>query len=403
MSFCLEGPALSAGPNPGSRQDNPETDVPVVACKPRHHTPGMASSNRGNSMARNVDCTGKVVTKTPETIAAYDDRFHLLQVMADREALAGSDILDVIDWFCNQHHRWAASTVRQYRAALCQELDRTQIHPSRRPIFEARLSKGPEPKVGGPRKTSGKKRKSLPQDQFMTLIDALAESGKSDDLLIRGFLVFGAALFLRPVEYLGARVNGTTLIVQNAKATNGRANGSSRSRDIGPMGLKAIATLRTFLTKLREALAQAGCQKKLYNRLAARLARLCKVLGIARVSLYTLRHVGMATAKTWMSPIEVAAAAGHATSRTATCHYARRRTGWVLKMAGRPSPASIAAVTDSRKAFRLDSRLLAVTTAQDRNHNRMIAEPVDSQFCWSASEAPAVFAEIEEPSQMFAP
>lgn len=86
-------------------------------------------------MVEMLDCTGQVVTKAPQTIAAYDDRVHLLRVMADREALAGSDILDVIDWFCNQHHRWAASTVRQYRAALCQELDRAQIHPSRRPIF----------------------------------------------------------------------------------------------------------------------------------------------------------------------------------------------------------------------------------------------------------------------------
>lgn len=309
-----------------------------------------------------LDCTGQVVTKTPQTIAAYSDRFHLLRVMADREALAGSDILDVIDWFCNQHHRWAASTVRQYRAALCQELARTQIHPSRRPIFEARLSKGPEPKVGGQRHTSAKKRKSLPQDQFMTLIDALADSGKSDDLLIRGFLVFGAALFLRPVEYVQARVNGSTLIVKNAKATNGRANGASRDRDIGPMGMKAIATLKVFLAKLREAVLQTGCQKKVHNRLAARLARLCKAQGIARVSLYTLRHVGMATAKTWMSPIEVAAAAGHATSRTATSHYARRRTGWGLEMAGRPSPASIAAVTDSPKAFRSDFRLPIAAT-----------------------------------------
>lgn len=354
-------------------------------------------------MVEMLDCTGQVVTKAPQTIAAYDDRVQLLRVMADREALAGSDILDVIDWFCNQHHRWAASTVRQYRAALCQELDRAQIHPSRRPIFEARLSKGPEPKIGGPRKTSGKKRKSLPQDQFITLIDALADSGKSDDLLIRGFLVFGAALFLRPVEYIQARVNGTTLIVQNAKATNGRANGSWRSREIGPMGSKAIMALKVFLTKLREADAQTGCQKKVHNRLAARLARLCKALGIARVSLYTLRHVGMATAKSWMSPLEVAAAAGHATSRTATSHYARRRTGWGLKMAGRPSPTSIAAVTDSPKAFRSGSRLPAVTTTQDRSHNWVIAEPIDSQSYWLASEVPAVFIEVEEPSQMFVP
>ena len=95
-----------------------------------------------------------------------------------------------------------------------------------------------------------------------------------------------------------------------------------------------------------------GSWKKLHDRLASRLARICKTLGIPRVSLYTLRHVGMATAKTWMAPVEVAAASGHASIRTATSHYAKCRTGWAgLRLVGKPSPRSIAQVRGTLKLF----------------------------------------------------
>ena len=146
---------------------------------------------------------------------------------------------------------------------------------------------------------------------------------------------------------------GTSLVVRNAKATNGRANGDERERDIAELGDKTIAALVNFLGHLHKALTAAGGWKTLLGRLASRLARVCKSLGIPRVSLYTLRHVGMATAKSWMEPVEVAAAAGHASVRTATSHYAKRRTGWVgLRLAGKPTADSIARVRGTARIFR---------------------------------------------------
>ncbi len=46
----------------------------------------------------------------------------------------------------------------------------------------------------------------------------------------------------------------------------------------------------------------------------------CKKIGIKRVALYTTRHIGMANGKSWMSPPELAAAARHKTTVTATAH-----------------------------------------------------------------------------------
>jgi integrase len=299
-----------------------------------------------------IDCTGRNANRSDRTVAAYRRRFEGLRLAAEREHRAGGDLLDVIDWFCEQDGRWAESTIRQYRAALMMELELSAFLPAVRSALFDQLQRGPSAKMSGQRRTSARKRKSLPVAEFMRLEQILKASGRADDKLLRGFLVFGAAIFLRPVEYLNARVEGMTLFVMNAKATNGRANGKERERNLAPMGKKAIATLVTFLNRLRAAVEEAGTWKLLHDRLASRLARVCKSVGIARVSLYTLRHVGIATAKRWMSPIEVAAAAGHASARTAMSHYAKRRTGWIgLRLAGLPSTASIRAVRGELKFF----------------------------------------------------
>lgn len=304
-------------------------------------------------MRKMIDCTGRSVTRTDETIAAYQARADKLLLMAKRETPAIDDLGGLIAWFAAQHDRWAPSTVRQYRAALVHALETRALDALDKDLLNGQVHAGPAPKTKGPKRSSARKRKSLKREEFIRLGEFLGHSGQPDDLLIHGFVVFGAALFLRPVEYLNALVEGTMLIVLNAKATNGRGNGAQRERNLAGMEPKAVAALKTFLVRLRNALRDTGNWTTLRDRLAARLARICTRLKIARVSFYTLRHTGMATAKSWMSPVEVAAAAGHAAVRTATSHYAKRRTGWVgLKLAGKPSSASIARVRGQPKLFR---------------------------------------------------
>ena len=300
-----------------------------------------------------IDCTGRTVTRTDETLAAYQARAGKLLLMARREDAAIDGLGGLAVWFTAQHDRWAPATVRQYRAALVYALETTTSGAVDRNVLDGQLRAGPTPKTKGPKRTSARKRKSLNREEFTRLEEFLKGSDQPDDMLVRGFIVFGAALFLRPVEYLEAGIEKTMLIVPNAKATNGRANGAQRERDLSEMEPKAVVALKAFLVRLRKALRDTGSWTKLRGRLAARLARVCKRLKIARVSFYTLRHVGMATAKSWMSPVEVAAAAGHAAIRTATSHYAKRRSGWVgLKLAGRPSAASVDRVHGQPKLFR---------------------------------------------------
>ncbi len=297
-----------------------------------------------------IDCTNRQVTRTMGTTIAYHESLDQLRWMAERETCAVNGLSDIIGWFVAQHARWSESTVRQYRATLNLAVQETELHPAVRDNLRQRLHGGPLARVGGPRRTSARKRKSVSPTEMMMLIETLAKSKSPDGRLLANYLIFATALFLRPVEFVTASVSGTE--VTNAKATNGRGNGPVRERDISPMGKSQIDQFALFLGAFRDAAASAGSWKRLNDRLASRLARTCKAIGIPRVSLYTIRHVGMATAKTWMAPEEVAAAAGHGHVRTAMMHYAKARTGWRgMKFAGLPAPASVAAVRGSARTY----------------------------------------------------
>lgn len=142
-----------------------------------------------------LDCTSRAVTRTEATISCYRGRYHKLCLMAEREAGAGGDIDAVIAWFRRQDCRWAASTIRQYRAALRCALEFTRMHPSERDRLERLVEKEPMPRVSGPKRTSARKRKSLSPEEFSRLIQYLHRTRRPDDALIASFLGFGIALF----------------------------------------------------------------------------------------------------------------------------------------------------------------------------------------------------------------
>ncbi|MEH2512270.1 hypothetical protein V1291_003624 [Nitrobacteraceae bacterium AZCC 1564] len=168
------------------------------------------------------------------------------------------------------------------------------------------------------------------------------------------FLAHNVLLFLRPIEWQTAVVRDGYLVIRNAKATNGRSIGSERRRDLSDYGTDAVKDLSDLLARLRERGAQVGSFRHLWARLASRIARACQSIKIKRVAPYTSRHVGMANAKSWMSPWEIAASAGHKSTATATSHYAKRRTGWgpKAKRIARPSTEDVEKVIRSPKTSR---------------------------------------------------
>jgi hypothetical protein len=307
------------------------------------------------------DCTGRSVSRSAATITAYRKRYHLLVKCAARELgrqLASFD--DVVLWFLAQSERWSRSTVSQYRGSLSQAVRDLAaeglLKAPRVQSLDDLLQSGPTPRTGGKPRTSARKVKSVPRAEFGRLLDHLLHGKHPDDPVAARFLSHNTLVFLRPCEFATAKVVGETLYVRNAKVTNGRSFGSERARDLAPLGEKGIADLKYLFAEMSARADACGGFKKYWSRLASRIARACAALKIKRVSLYTTRHIGIATAKAWMSAEEVAASAGHRTTRTATSHYASRRTGWGTKMrAGRPRVADVEKVIRSEKASRAEN------------------------------------------------
>ena len=102
-----------------------------------------------------------------------------------------------------------------------------------------------------------------------------------------------------------------------------------------------------LIGQFRLLFAEAGGNwRKILGRLGERLARVCARLEICRWSLYTTRHVAIANWKrAGLSDAEIAALAGHSSTRTARQHYAGGRHGWTAEFAcARPDPDLVAAI-----------------------------------------------------------
>lgn len=105
----------------------------------------------------------------------------------------------------------------------------------------------------------------------------------------------------------------------------------AKATELRPLTDAQITEISDMLHDLRAASEAAGSWRLLWGRMSSQLARACAECRIARISIYTTRPVGMATAKRWMTQEQVVACAGHRSTRTAGSHYARRASGWKTK------------------------------------------------------------------------
>jgi integrase len=337
-----------------------------------------------------IDATRREVSRTKATTSAYRARYARLLRSAGVESPDYDGLVRVVDWFATQHGRWAPATISQYRAALSQAIEDITPKLAMKTVekLSGRLKPGPSPRRGGARRTSARKRKSLPRAEFVRLIRQLKSGSHPDDALAARLLSHNVLLFLRPVEWQTAIIQDGALVVKNAKATNGRSIGNERRRDLGDYGKAGVANLCDLLATLRARAKKAG---SLWARLASRIARACKQIGIGRVSPYTTRHVGMANAKAWMSPAEVAASAGHKTTATSTSHYAKRRSGWGsdIKRVARPSVDDVEKVIRSPKSSRSENLAYLAEKKAEREAQAKKKAELEVQ-----EEAPNPFARI---------
>lgn len=165
---------------------------------------------------------------------------------------------------------------------------------------------------------------------------------------------------LRPCEWRTARLEGSRLIVTNAKATNGRAHSACRTIDLSPAGHRAQAPVCSFLQTV-ESLG-ADRFEELYDGVRGLIYDVARKVFAGRSrfpTLYSARHCFAARAKATHSKTGVAALMGHASTETAGRHYAasrRARGGRPLEV--EPDAADVDAVrrANSARAFVSETR-----------------------------------------------
>jgi hypothetical protein len=139
---------------------------------------------------------------------------------------------------------------------------------------------------------------------------------------------------LRPSEWeyasIGERQGKRVLIVQNAKATNGRGNGEDRSLNLeglSPAELQEIEDMIEMLDGYQTEMDFADLQRKIGDYMK-NATRSCFGKRQKYPALYSLRHQFSANAKlSGSTKAELAALMGHGSDATAGTHYARKTSG----------------------------------------------------------------------------
>lgn len=167
---------------------------------------------------------------------------------------------------------------------------------------------------------------------------------RTQDGVLMTWLLIASRVGLRPIEWTTASVDKKRLwlTVNCAKATNGRGCAKVRRVYLGGLPESVRLGVAAFCHTFPKALRLfKGDWRKLRGALAERLARACKACGVRRLSLYSFRHIAIATWKAaGMDKAMIAALAGHAVTDTQTT-YAPRKSGWKLRATVTPEPALV--------------------------------------------------------------
>ncbi len=240
-----------------------------------------------------------------------------------------------IIWLANMRMEWARNTWRQNKSAVVFVFSEAGL------IEDAKALKaiGSEGTKRKGTRTSATKRKGFPardRDRISRWLEARDTSAAHELILwIRATVATG----LRPCEWANATFAITPegspqLVVVNAKATNGRAHGPTRTINMASYPEDVVQDVQAHSNHCR-AVASAG-EEAFYHfytamrRLMAEASRALWPRRDRHYTLYSLRHQFAANVKQGIvsesdedTRSTVGALMGHATDDTAGFHYAR--------------------------------------------------------------------------------
>lgn len=208
-------------------------------------------------------------------------------------------------------------------------------------------------------RTSALKQKTFKKADFDKLIAYLREHvGKHKYArTLTLWLTASRLTGLRPGEWENAnliQIDSTpALLVQNAKATNGRANGNERTLLLYRLTDEELGVIQDMIEMLVGYETEISFSKlqKLLGDYMNRATRNCFGKRQKYPALYSSRHQFTADAKhSGHSKAEVAALLGQASDETAGTHYARKSSGeFALKVS--PLASEVRTVRSCSRAF----------------------------------------------------
>lgn len=279
-------------------------------------------------------------TRTPETVTLYLRRArNLIKRAANDLNLSPGEALDARQfaaWLVDLRPSLASASWRQYKsAAICflEQCDDDAAGDALDFLREQDSSSCAKET----QKTSATKLKRFPWRDFQKLTDHLRETHGKWHAPLLDWIVSASLTGLRPQEWLGAEMGEIAgepaLLVRNAKRTNGRSHGETRTLLLGELANEEIETLRKHLERVR---IWSGMDQfpDFYSGCALTLHYVSRKLWPRRqkhVTLYSCRHQFTANAKaSGFSTMEIAAMMGHAVDTTATKHYGKKAAGHEL-------------------------------------------------------------------------
>lgn len=244
------------------------------------------------------------------------------------------DVRQFVVWLSEKKPDIARTTWRQYKSAVVYYLEHHEDVQSAIEALEYLKEITSVGALTNTERTSSLKLKKVSYDDWVKLDEYLKVKNKKWHEQLRMWLRASVVTGLRPVEWRNAMMtqhNGMpALKIQNAKATNGRSHGPTRTlllEELVEDDLKAIKghlnNVRTFIGMDEYDYFYKGCAIALYKA-----CRKCWPKRKKHITLYSTRHQFSANAKSsGFSKIEVAAMMGHAVDITATMHYGRKLAG----------------------------------------------------------------------------
>jgi len=310
------------------------------------------SSQSGAAPAAFVAKVSVEPTRTPQTTAQYLRRAENLARKAKGDL--GLTLTQPLDprqfaaWLAQKKisSNLARPSWRQYKsAAICylEHLGTDEALEARDWLFEIDVTGCAKTSD----RTSATKLKKFPLKDFDKIIRTLTEKPGKWAKPLTDWLASSVLTGLRPQEWSRAEMKDidgeAALVVINAKATNGRAHGPTRTILLGGLSRQEIDLVRRHADRCR-MWDGMGQFQELYEGCAQTLSTMCRRLWPRRskhVTLYSCRHQFSANAKaSGFSREEVAALMGHAVDTTATTHYGKKLAAQEISRV-RPLPSDV--------------------------------------------------------------